>query len=136
MAGEIQSTRTGLWREWDFASTPWDVLNDVNLKLLGYIMHPSVINFTTATPPGSPSLGDTYAIAASPTGAWSARTEGDLAIWVSHTPDAGRPAFTDTWYFITPYVGLTVHSQSPANQMRVWNGTNWEFGWNLTDLVP
>src|SRR5262245_13225390 len=43
-----------------------DALND--LDALSQI---SVINMTTATPPGSPAEGDSYIIASSPTGAWS-----------------------------------------------------------------
>ena len=43
-----------------------DALND-----LDFMAQLSALDHTLATPPGSPSTGDTYIIAASPTGAWT-----------------------------------------------------------------
>src|ERR1700742_2901355 len=54
-----------------------DALND--LDSLAQI---SVINMTTATPPGSPATGDSYIIASGATGAWSGNA-GKIASWYS-----------------------------------------------------
>lgn len=47
-----------------------DALNDVDS-----LAQISVINRTTATPPTTPSEGDSYIVAASPTGAWAGNTD-------------------------------------------------------------
>ncbi|WP_218035505.1 DUF2793 domain-containing protein [Pseudomonas denitrificans (nom. rej.)] len=51
-----------------------------------------------ATPPGSPSDGDGYIVAASPTGAWSGKA-GQVAFW---STSAGA------WQFIVPFLGYRV----------------------------
>jgi len=64
-----------------------DALND-----LDFLVQPSVIDHTLATPPGSPSQGDAYIVAASPTGAWSGAA-GSIAAyysgWKLKAPEAG-----------------------------------------------
>ena len=69
-----------------------DALND-----LDYLAQLSVIDHTIATPPSSPSTGDSYIIAASPTGAWTGFTNcvaGYYGGWTIKTPVAGWIAWT------------------------------------------
>jgi hypothetical protein len=64
-----------------------------------------------ATPPSSPAAGDSYIIAASPTGAWAGQ--------------AGKLTFYDTtWRFITPSEGLSVWVNNEDISVT-FDGTNW-----------
>ncbi len=64
-----------------------------------------------ATPPGSPATGDTYIIAASPTGAWSGK--------------AGNVTYFDqVWQFIPPNAGLLVWVRDEA-KYYYYDGTSW-----------
>jgi len=65
------------------------------LAMLEIIMNGEVLDRDLTTPPGSPSDGDLYIVAASATGAWTGE-DGNLAYYLSG------------WKFITPKSGLTV----------------------------
>jgi hypothetical protein len=70
-----------------------------------------------ATPPTTPTSGDLYIIAASPTGAWAGQ--------------AGKLAFYDTiWRFITPVEGMTVWVNN-EDVLVTFDGTNWIVSDNL-----
>ena len=69
-----------------------DALNDLDA-----LTQLSAIDHTLATPPGSPATGDTYIIAASPTGAWTGFTNCVAAYyggWKIKTPQVGWIAWT------------------------------------------
>ncbi len=68
-----------------------DALNDMDS-----IAQMSVINKTTATPPTSPAEGDSYIIAASPTGAWAGNANAIASYysgWRIKTPKTGWFAY-------------------------------------------
>jgi hypothetical protein len=71
-----------------------------------------VIQTQTATPPGSPTEGNCFAIAASPTGAWSGKA-GKLALF----EDGG-------WTFLTPRTGWIGWFADAARQ-KIWSGSGW-----------
>ncbi|MBI3418623.1 MAG: DUF2793 domain-containing protein [Proteobacteria bacterium] len=83
-----------------------DALND--LDSLAQI---SVINLSTATPPGSPAEGDSYIIAASPTGAWSGQA-GKIASYYSG------------WRIKTPREGFLAWVQD-LDALYVFDGADW-----------
>lgn len=88
------------------------ITHNDNMKFLDILTQASCINRTTATPPGSPSDGDTYIIATSPTGAWSGK-------------DLNVTAYLDgVWRFFPPHVGW-VFWVAAENALKVWNGTSW-----------
>jgi hypothetical protein len=65
-----------------------------------------------ATPPGSPSSGDCYLVASSPTGAW--------------TGQAGKIAFrmSTSWLFITALEGMTAYVND-EDIVIAYNGSAW-----------
>lgn len=71
----------------------WGADMNANLRMLDCLIQGTVIDRDLATPPGSPAAGNTYIVAASPTGAWSghathiARYSGTA--WEFYTPKAG-----------------------------------------------
>jgi hypothetical protein len=82
---------------------------------------PNVENMTLATPPGSPTNGDMYVVAVSPTGAWVGQTN-NIAYWAIDPQDG--VATTGIWEFYTPQIGWTVFDN---NSLLTWkfNGTVW-----------
>lgn len=71
-----------------------------------------VINRTTSTPPGSPSPGDRYIVAATATGAWAGK-ENSIADWNGAT-----------WEFRDPEAGLTTYVTAETEYFT-WNGAAW-----------
>lgn len=68
-----------------------DALNDID-----FLAQASVASRTTASPPASPSSGDVYIVASSPTGAWSGYAgslAGYYSGWKFKTPEAGWRAW-------------------------------------------
>lgn len=82
---------------WGFdpTNTGWGSSFNILAKVLDDLMMCGVIDSTLATPPGSPSTGDRYLVAASPTGAWSGHA-GKIAVYYG------------SWAFYTPKRGFTV----------------------------
>jgi hypothetical protein len=66
-------------------------------------------------PPGSPVDGDTYLVAASPTGAWSGKA-GKIAVYFSATPE---------WLFVTPVEGWIGWLQD-ENKFIYYDGAAWQ----------
>lgn len=86
---------------------------DIELLPLARMNWPySVISATLATPPGSPSSGDPYIVAASPTGAWSGHANA-IARWSG-----------SVWEFQTPGLGRSVYVEAISFTLR-WDGSNW-----------
>lgn len=65
-----------------------------------------------ATPPGSPTAGDAYIIAASPTGAWAGHAT--HLTWYEN----------GAWRFVTPIEGTAAYLQDEDKEYR-FNGTAW-----------
>lgn len=86
------------------------------LRGIDALVMPKAKDKDLATPPASPVDGDTYIVAASPTGAWVGHT-GKLARWsTALDPDA--------WEFITPKEGWEVWLDDEDKRYR-HNGTVW-----------
>jgi hypothetical protein len=83
-----------------------DALND-----LDFLAQASAIDHTLATPPSSPSTGDTYIIAASPTGAWTG-----FANCVA--------AYYGGWKIKTPVMGWLAWTRND-NRVLYYNGSAW-----------
>lgn len=73
-------------------------LANTTFAILDQIVQAGVKDKDLATPPGSPSDGDAYIVASSPTGAWSGKA-GQVAYWLTA---AGA------WQFIMPQTGWMV----------------------------
>lgn len=76
---------------------------NTSLRRLDGLAQLSVLDRALNTPPGSPAEGDTYIVGASPTGAWAAYSEGDVALYTS----AG-------WTQIEPVVGWLAFVQNES----------------------
>lgn len=93
-------TRSSLSYGWPLGESGWNTLMDANLLRIGrFAFHLSVKDRDLATPPGSPAAGDTYIVAASPTGAWVGHAN-DVAVysgsaWVFATPRKGWNAYVE-----------------------------------------
>lgn len=83
-----------------------------NQALVDCLLQGSVINRTTATPPGSPAEGDRYLIAASATGAWATH-DGQFTFLLN-----------GAWYFATPKVGWSLWVAA-ENREIIYDGTTW-----------
>lgn len=79
----------------------------------------SVATRADSAPPGSPSDGDAYVIAAGPTGAWTGKA-GSIAV-----------STDGVWVFYTPYIGLTVYSQDET-ALLIYTISGWV---NYVDLI-
>lgn len=102
------------------------VTHNEALQRYDQLVQQTVINRTTSTPPGSPSEGHAYIVAATATGAWVGQ-ENNIAAWVS-----------GTWIFFTPRAGWVVWDETDTTHY-LFNGTAWvdyigfvtgaKFGW-------
>lgn len=86
--------RSSLKYGWTLGENAWKNDMDANLLSIGqFAYHLSVKDRDLATPPGSPAAGDTYIVAASPTGSWAGQAS-KVAIWSG-----------TAWIFGTPRTG-------------------------------
>ena len=83
-------------------------------RALDTLIQCNVISMALATPPGSPADGDTYIVAASPTGAWSGKAT-NLARW---------SAVLGAWEFFSPKEGWKAHCLADDLDHK-FNGTAW-----------
>lgn len=81
------------------------------------IAQASAINFTTATPPAAPSLGDAYVVATGGTGAWAGK-DGQIAVWQVDVTGASN------WAFYVPQQGWSVYDQATSTE-KAFNGSSW-----------
>lgn len=100
--------RSGLNYGWTLGESGWNAQMDANLLRLGRVgFHLSVLDRDLATPPGSPTAGDTYIVAASPTGAWAGHATEiaiwDGAAWIFYTPRTGWLAYIEDEQKLTIY---------------------------------
>jgi hypothetical protein len=66
------------------------------LRRVDSVLRGNVIDSTLATPPSTPTTGDTYIVAATATGAWATK-EKNIAVWNG-----------TSWYFTIPLEGWSV----------------------------
>ena len=83
-------------------------------RALDTLIQCNVISMTVATPPASPADGDTYIVAASPTGTWVGKAT-NLARW---------SAVLGAWEFFLPKKGWRMFSYSD-NLNYQFSGTAW-----------
>lgn len=108
--------RSGLSYGWSLGENNWNTGMDNNLLLLGrFGIHLSVKDRDLATPPGIPSSGDTYIVAASPTGAWSGNA-GKVALWSG-----------SAWVFGTPRIGWVTYIED-EQKLSVYKSGGWSTG--------
>ncbi len=88
-----------------------EVTHNAALNDIDFLAKASVISYSVAAPPSSPSTGDAYIVAASPTGAW--------------TGFAGCIAgYYGGWQVKTPLAGWTVWAKSD-NRLLYYTGSAW-----------
>jgi hypothetical protein len=113
--------RFGFQVGWASGDDGWgDGMNN-NLEILIYLLHQGVVDLDTATPPGSPSIGDAYIVAPTATGDWAGE-EGEIAIWWQSGADVSAE-----WKFVDPdadMAGLVLWDQD-TEEFVVWTGTAW-----------
>lgn len=95
----------------------WSDLMNKNLRLVDALMQGVIADKDLAAPPGSPTAGVAYIVAASPTGAWASQA-GKIAIW-----QAGDD-LTSAWLFVTPKEGWRMWVADEDKDYR-FDGTAW-----------
>src|SRR5689334_2660922 len=90
----------------------WGGDMNVNLRGLDDLVQLAVVDKDLATPPGSPTEGQRYIVAASPTGAWVGHA-GQIARW-----------FSGGWIFYAPKEGWRAWV-SDEDLLYGFNGTTW-----------
>lgn len=85
--------KTGL-PYWPAGALQQDLIFNELLRFLGAVGAPATVkDKDLATPPGSPADGDTYIVAAAPTGAWTGHAKdiayNDAGTWIFFTPSEG-----------------------------------------------
>lgn len=88
------------------------VTHNEAMAALDQLVQPVVKSRTLATPPGSPSEGDTYIVAPSATGAWTGK-DNAFAAWLS-----------GAWTFTTPAEGWIAYVADTA-ELAVLQGGAW-----------
>ena len=90
------------------------------LVILDALVQGSVISRTLTTPPGSPTDGDAYVVAATATGAWAGK-ENDLAVYEAAA-----------WSFYTPLTGYLMYCAADGEHIT-FDGSAWL---SFTDALP
>jgi len=102
----------GMNYAWASGEDGWNVGMDANLLKIDTLAKLKVINYTTTTPPVSPSEGDVYIVGVGATGAWSGLDKNVVVrtgtSWTSYTPVKGWLAYDEN---TSSYIG--------------YNGTSW-----------
>lgn len=115
MAAQTEG-RFGLQYGWTLGESGWNVGMDANLLKLGRVgVHLSVKDRDLATPPGSPAAGDTYIVAASPTGAWSGHAD-HVAVRVGAA-----------WEFYVPRIGWIAYVED-EEKLSAFKAAGWSAG--------
>ena len=116
----VTGPRNGMQHSWALGEPGWNTGMDANMKFAdNFGMHLSVKDRDLAAPPGSPSNGDTYIIAAAATGAWAGKATGTLTMW--STQDAA-------WRFATPRMGMFCYIEDEQKISVYKTGTGWSAG--------
>ncbi|OED45834.1 hypothetical protein AB838_22195 [Rhodobacteraceae bacterium (ex Bugula neritina AB1)] len=88
------------------------VTHNEALQMLDALVQLRVEGFDAVTPPTSPALGETHALAASPAGAWAGHPHA-LAVWQG-----------EGWLFLAPLPGWRAWGIA-EQELRVWDGNSW-----------
>lgn len=115
MAASIEP-RSGLNYGWALGESGWNTGMDANLLHIGrFGLHLSIKDRDLAAPPVTPTTGDTYIVAASPTGAWSGQAN-KVAVWSG-----------SAWVFGTPRVGWVAYVED-EEKLCVYKAAGWSAG--------
>jgi hypothetical protein len=96
----------------DAAQAQKHVTHNEALQTLDALVQLAVLDRDLAAPPGAPSAGQRWIVAASPTGAWAGHAT-HVAAW----QDGG-------WHFSVPKTGWTAYVVDEGT-LLVWNGSAW-----------
>lgn len=107
-----QNGNLGLWSGFDPGENGWTAKLNAAFDALDVLVQATIINMSTATPPASPSNGDAYIVAASPTGAWTGHA-GQIAAYIR-----------GAWAFISARNGWRVNNQADGFSYA-FNGSAW-----------
>ncbi len=108
--------RSGIKYGWTLGESGWPADMNANLLRIGrFGFHLSVKDRDLATPPGTPTAGDTYIIAASPTGGWSGHAT-EVAIWDG-----------SAWVFGVPRSGWLAHIED-EQKLSIYRAGAWSAG--------
>lgn len=88
------------------------VTHNEALQMLDALVQLRVAAFDAETPPADPAPGDTWALGATPTGAWAGQA-GRLAIWQG-----------EGWLFLAPQPGWRAWGLA-EEELRHWDGSAW-----------
>lgn len=91
-----QEPSLGIWTDYVTGESGWTNQFNFNMSKLATMCQLTVINRTLTAAPGTPANGDTYIVAAAPTGTW-ANQAGKIAVW---------RATLSQWEFYAPRNGL------------------------------
>ena len=90
-----QGPNLGVWSGYVSGESGWTNQMNENLSRLDFWAQPVVLDRDLTAPPGSPTDGAAYIVAASPTGAWAGQAgkvavyRSTLTAWEFYTPKAG-----------------------------------------------
>lgn len=84
--------------------------HNLALKILDTIVQAAVINLTTTAPPGSPTEGDRYFVAATASGAWTGH-ENEIAAYID-----------GAWAFYAPKTGWLIYDED-TDAYLYWDGS-------------
>lgn len=128
MSSALQNV--GVWANFTPAENGWDDEMEKNLRMLDCLVQPNVIDKDLAAPPGSPTTGATYIVAAAATGVWTgystklARYSG--TVWEFFTPKAGWRTYVvdeDEYYRYTGSAWTIETRAQPVDIHASINGT-------------
>lgn len=94
-----------------------------NFLLFDVLIQTAVLDKDLATPPGSPTSGDTYIVASSPTGAWTGKAK-NLAYY-----------YNAAWTFFMPKKGWRVHVDD-ENLYYKYDGSAWVLDGSQPTTAP
>jgi hypothetical protein len=89
--------------------------HDANLLTIDRVLQLGVKDRDLATPPGAPTAGDRYIVAAAPTGAWTGHAK-DIAVYTG-----------STWAFYTPKTGWVAFIEDEA-KLSAYYSSAWSAG--------
>ena len=112
--GVISTFSAGAWSA-GIAIAGYAAMQSDLLEIQQFGFHLSVKDRDLATPPGTPTAGDTYIVAAAATGAWVGK-ETQVALWDSAA-----------WVFAVPRTGWLAHIED-EQKLTVFRAGAWSAG--------
>lgn len=97
----------GILKKYDATTSTWVTAED------SFWMG-AITGYNTSAPPGSPTAGDTYIIAASGTSGAFVGNEKKVAVWLGHS-----------WIFISPKAGTRAGSKTVSATTYFYSGSAW-----------